>query len=176
MSQQRAPGRACYSRDVVSHGQRARAGIQWGLVARSLRRSRKAGRVFAAGFSPEQASRHTRLSWGWPPGLGDQARAVRVLKVLVFLERNRGVSWRWEDPSRSLCLPPLRRLFPHLPTPPVSRSFSQTTSHFARGPAGRSECLEHLTDRLSKADLVASGPWASAHVPGFSELQELANV
>ena len=38
------------------------------------------------------------------------------------------------------------------------------------------ECPEHLTDRLSKADLVASGPWASAHVPGFSELQELANI
>lgn len=58
----------------------------------------------------------------------------------------------------------------------MSSSFSQTTSHFARGSAGQSECPEHLMGRLSKADLVASGPWASAHVPGFYELQELANI
>ena len=90
------------------------------------------------------------------------------------------MSQRWEDPSRSLCLSPLRPLFPHLPTPPVSSSISWPTSHFALDSVGQWECPEHLTDRLSQADFVASGPWlflwVSAHVLGFSELQELANT
>ena len=72
----------------------------------------RAEQAFAAGFSLKRAAQHTRLSWGRLSGLRDQARAVRALKVLVFLERNQGVTEMGRSFSICVSLSPPPSLSP----------------------------------------------------------------